>query len=62
MAVMRFHDISKQTVYELYHIGTRFAVGFKPEDAVDRYMELHPEADRQAVERELHEALLKQQW
>lgn len=62
MAVMRFHDISKQSVYELYAIGTRYAVGFKPQDAVDRYMELHPEADRQAVERELAEEMEKQRW
>jgi len=62
MATMRFHDFSHHTVYALYAIGTRFAVGFKPEDAVERYMQLHPEADREAVERELMEQMLKQQW
>ena len=64
MATMRFHDIdiSKHSVYALYAIGTRYAVGFRPQDAVERYLELHPHADRKAVEAELEEEIRKQQW
>jgi hypothetical protein len=62
MATMHYKDLGTHTVYQLYAIGTRYAVGFTPEDAVDRYMELHPDADRLVVEKELVEEMQKQQW
>ncbi len=62
MAKMRFMDLRSYTVYELYAAGQRLSVGYRQEDAVDRYLELHPEAERSAVEEELHEAIQRQFW
>ncbi|HUG21325.1 hypothetical protein [Piscinibacter sp.] len=62
MAKMRFMDLSKYTVYDLYAIGQRISVGYKAEDAIERYLELHPAADRTAVERELREQVQRQMW
>ena len=62
MATMHFKNLSTYTVYDLYSAGTRFAVGFTEQDAIDRYIELHPEADRAAVERDLREQIEKHRW
>ena len=62
MATMHFKNLSTYTVYDLYSAGTRFAVGFTEQDAIDRYIELHPEADRAAVERDLREEIEKRRW
>ena len=62
MARMRFTDLSRYTVYDLYLAGTRFSVGYRPEDAVERFLELHPQVDPAAVAQELREAIEKQLW
>ena len=51
MATMHFKNLSTYTVYDLYSAGTCFAVGFTEQDAIDRYIQLHPEADRARIRR-----------
>lgn len=62
MAKMRFMDLSKYTVYDLYAAGQRISVGYTMRDAIERYLEMHPTADPAQVEQELREAIQRQMW
>lgn len=48
---------SKYSVLELYLVGSRMTDDFDESDAVDYYLELHPEADADVVRAELESEL-----
>jgi hypothetical protein len=50
-------DIDRQSIYDLLARGHRFSWGYGPEEAIARYLELHPAADEAAVREELDAAL-----
>lgn len=50
-------DLSTYPVFDLYVAGLRFVSDFDEDAAVDLFMDLHPNADRAEVERELREAI-----
>lgn len=60
MSELRTADLSKYSVYDLYGSGSRFTDDFEPEDAVLKYMKLHPDADEAAVRKELQDAIDRQ--
>ena len=45
------------TVYGLYSAGSRFSDDYDQNDAVEQYLELHPDADPDAVRVELSNAI-----
>lgn len=47
------------SVLDLYVVGSRMTDDFDEEAAVDYFLELHPEADRDAVRAELDRELAK---
>lgn len=53
-------DRSQYSVYDLYATGLRMVDDFEPEDAVRKFMKLHPNADETAVREELQEAIARQ--
>jgi hypothetical protein len=52
-------DPKSYTVYGLYVAGSRFSDDYDQDDAVEHYLELHPEADAAAVRAELSIAIAK---
>jgi hypothetical protein len=53
-------DRSQYSVYDLYATGLRMVDDFEPDDAVSKYMKLHPDADEAAVRKELQDAISRQ--
>ena len=47
------------TIYGLLAAGSRFVDDYSEQDAIEDYLDLHPEADRQAVTEELKAELAK---
>lgn len=45
------------SVFELLNAGARFTDDYEPEDAIQKYMELHPDADEASVRAESQEWL-----
>ncbi len=54
-----FEQQKAYSVFEMLCVGTRFTDGFGPEDAVRKYMQLHPEAIEADVRVELLAELTK---
>ncbi|RVV99680.1 hypothetical protein EKE94_03075 [Mesobaculum littorinae] len=52
MAEAEAKRLSDYTVAGLFAAGSRFS-DWSPSDAVDEYLRLHPEADREAIAEEL---------
>jgi ribosomal 50S subunit-associated protein YjgA (DUF615 family) len=52
-------NLATYSIVELYASGMRFVDDYDAEAAIEHYMELHPDADRQAVEVELQEHIAK---
>lgn len=44
-------------MFELLNAGARFTDDYEPEDAIQKYMELHPDADEASVRAESQEWL-----
>ncbi len=49
----KFKDARTYSVHGLLAAGSRFSDDYGPEDAVEHYLELHPDADRAQVQAEL---------
>ena len=50
-------DMRTYSVYGLLAAGSRFTDGYDEATAIEHYLELHPEADRAAVEQELRDEI-----
>lgn len=52
-------DLKVCSIYALYVAGLRFVGDYDELDAVEQYLGLHPDADREAVEAELKAEISK---
>jgi hypothetical protein len=59
VAEVQSKDRRTYSVYGLYVAGSRFVGDFGTDDAVSDYLELHPDADREAVAAELRAEIAK---
>lgn len=53
---LRINSMADYTPSRLYLASFKWTEGYSVDEAVERYMELHPEADRTAVRAEIQEA------
>lgn len=55
MSELEVKDFRTYSVYGLLAAGSRFTDDYSENDAIEHYLELHPDADRAAVEQELRD-------
>lgn len=53
---LRINSMADYTPSRLYLASFKWTDGFTVDEAVETYMELHPDADRAAVQAEIEEA------
>lgn len=58
-AELKVRDLKTYSVYDLYCAGGRFSDDYDDTDAVEHYLEMHPDADPVAVRAELTIAIAK---
>lgn len=59
MAEAQIKDRRTYSVYGLYVAGSRFVGDYGTDDAISDYLDLHPDADRDAVSAELRAEMAK---
>ena len=59
MAELKEPDLRTYSIHELYVAGLRFVSDYDEAAAVDQFMDLHPQADRQKVLDELRREIAR---